>query len=57
MKQNKFKLVSKEYLTIISGPCAIESEKTAMFAIFKKIYLSMISTLFTSLHSIKNRSS
>ena len=31
MKQNKFKLVSKEYLTIISGPCAIESEKTAMF--------------------------
>ena len=31
MKQNKFKLVSKEYLTIISGPCAIESEKIAMF--------------------------
>lgn len=31
MKQNKFKLVSKEYLTIISGPCAIESEKSAMF--------------------------
>ena len=31
MKQNKFKLVSKEYLTIISGPCAIESEKLAMF--------------------------
>ena len=30
MKQNKFKLVSKEYLTIISGPCAIESEKMAM---------------------------
>lgn len=31
MNQNKFKLVSKEYLTIISGPCAIESEKLAMF--------------------------
>ena len=32
MTQNKFKLVSKEYLTIISGPCAIESEKMAMMS-------------------------
>ena len=28
--QNKFKLVSTDYLTLISGPCAIESEKLAM---------------------------
>ena len=30
MKQNKHNLVSKEYLTLISGPCAIESEKMAL---------------------------
>ena len=29
MKQNKINLVSKDYLTLISGPCAIESEKMA----------------------------
>ncbi len=29
MKQNK-KLISKNYLTLISGPCAIESEKMAL---------------------------
>jgi 2-dehydro-3-deoxyphosphooctonate aldolase (KDO 8-P synthase) len=29
MKQNK-KLISKKYLTLISGPCAIESEKMAL---------------------------
>ena len=32
MTQNKFKLVSKDYLTLISGPCAIESEKMAMMS-------------------------
>ena len=32
MTQNKHKLVSKEYLTLISGPCAIESEKMAMMS-------------------------
>ena len=30
MTRNKFKLVSKDYLTLISGPCAIESETMAM---------------------------
>ena len=30
MTSNKHKLVSKDYLTLISGPCAIESEKMAM---------------------------
>ncbi len=30
MTQNKFKLISKDYLTLISGPCAIESEKLAL---------------------------
>ena len=30
MKQNKINLVSKDYLTLISGPCAIESEKMAL---------------------------
>ena len=30
MTQNKYKLVSTEYFTFISGPCAIESEKMAM---------------------------
>ena len=30
MTQNKYKLVSREYFTFISGPCAIESEKMAM---------------------------
>ena len=30
MTQNNYKLVSTEYFTIISGPCAIESEKMAM---------------------------
>ena len=30
MTQNKHKLVSTEYFTFISGPCAIESEKMAM---------------------------
>ncbi len=30
MALNKYKLVSKDYLTLISGPCAIESEKMAM---------------------------
>ena len=30
MALNKHKLVSKDYLTLISGPCAIESEKMAM---------------------------
>ncbi len=32
MIQNKHKLVSKDYLTLISGPCAIESEKMAMMS-------------------------
>ena len=30
MTQNKYKLVSTEYFTFISGPCAIESQKMAM---------------------------
>ena len=30
MKQSKINLVSKDYLTLISGPCAIESEKMAL---------------------------
>ncbi len=30
MTQNKFQLVSKDYLTLITGPCAIESESMAM---------------------------
>ena len=30
MTQNKYKLVSTEYFTFISGPSAIESEKMAM---------------------------
>tara|TARA_Y100000389_G_scaffold181660_1_gene197517 strand:- start:8829 stop:9644 length:816 start_codon:yes stop_codon:yes gene_type:complete len=30
MKQSNIKLISKDYLTLISGPCAIESEKMAM---------------------------
>ncbi len=32
MTQNKFKLVSRDYLTLISGPCAIESEQMAMMS-------------------------
>ena len=30
MTQNKHNLISKDYLTLISGPCAIESEKMAL---------------------------
>ena len=30
MNQSEKKLISKEYLTLISGPCAIESEKLAL---------------------------
>ena len=30
MNQNNINLISKDYLTLISGPCAIESEKLAM---------------------------
>ena len=32
MKPNKFKLISKKYLTLVSGPCAIESEKLALYS-------------------------
>jgi 2-dehydro-3-deoxyphosphooctonate aldolase (KDO 8-P synthase) len=60
MKQNKLKLVSKDYLTLISGPCAIESEKMALETaeFLKKITTNIgINFIYKSSFDKANRSS
>ena len=60
MKRNKLNLVSKDYLTLISGPCAIESEKMALeTAEFLKIITDKlgINFIYKSSFDKANRSS
>ena len=60
MKQSKLNLVSKDYLTLISGPCAIESEKMALETaeFLKKITNNLgINFIYKSSFDKANRSS